>query len=128
MYNVASCSTFFSYFSNGYSCGIALKPRPAYDTPPTAILIITGNAKTPAFFLASKVVEMWYHSVTARKPGLQVYLEIEGDRRHREEASTLTPRWLPTDLGNGITLGYQYEVEPSKVQPIQHVDIQLGLF
>jgi hypothetical protein len=36
-------------------------------------------------------------------PGLQVYPESESDRRHREEASTSTPRWLPTDLENGIT-------------------------
>jgi hypothetical protein len=66
--------------------------------------------------------------VSAREPRLQVYPEPEGDRRHREEASTSTPRWLPTDLGNGITPGYRYEVEPSKVQPIRRVDIRLGLF
>jgi len=36
-------------------------------------------------------------------PGLQVYPKSESDRRHREKASTSTPRWLPTDLGNGIT-------------------------
>ena len=33
----------------------------------------------------------------------------------------------PIDLGNGIAPGYRYEVEPSKVQPIRHVDTQLGL-
>jgi len=36
-------------------------------------------------------------------PDPQVYLESESDRRHREEASTSTPRRLPTDLRNGIT-------------------------
>jgi len=57
-------------------------------------------------------------------PTLQVYPEPEGDRRHRE-ASTSSPRWLPTDLGNDITPGYRYEVEPSKVQPIRHVKIRI---
>ena len=36
-------------------------------------------------------------------PGLQVHPESESDRRHREEALTSTPRWLTTDLGNGMT-------------------------
>ena len=44
--------------------------------------------------------------------GLQVY-EPKVDRRHQEEVLTSTPRWLPTNLGNGITPGccLQFSIE-----------------
>jgi hypothetical protein len=56
--------------------------------------------------------------------GLQVRERSKTLRRSIDiDASMATHR-----SGNGITPGHRYEVEPSKVQPIRHVDIQLGLF
>jgi hypothetical protein len=47
-----------------------------------------------------------------------VYPEPEGDRRHREETSTSTPRWLPTDLENG-----NYTGTKSRLQKFSQFDV-----
>jgi len=70
------------------------------------LVVLNGTAKSSPLFFGFK----GGHDVVAcpfASPGLQVYPKSESDRRHREEASTSTPRWLPTDLGNGIKPRYR---------------------